>query len=36
MTAIEMAAILLFFVHRVLWIQREPDLSRARSRCSSR
>jgi hypothetical protein len=36
MTIIETAAILLFLVHRILWLQREPDLSRARSRCSSR
>jgi hypothetical protein len=36
MTILEIAAVLLFFVDGVLWLQREPVLSRARSRCSSR
>jgi hypothetical protein len=36
MIILEYAAILGFFVYRLLWLQREPDLSRARSRCSSR
>ena len=36
MTLAEMAVALILFWLRTVWIQREPDLSRARSRCSSR
>jgi hypothetical protein len=36
MTLAEMAVALFLFSLRTLWVQREPDLSRARSRCSSR
>jgi len=36
MTFLEIGAVLLFFPHRTVRVQRELDLSLARSRCNSR
>jgi hypothetical protein len=36
MTLAEMAVTLMLFSLRTAWVQRTVDLSRARSRCSSR
>jgi len=36
MTFLDIGAVLLFFLHRTVRLQRELDLSLARSLCSSR